>query len=98
MRKEQLFKILLSPHATEKASRPNGDSGCAQYVFKVANSANKNDIKFAVEQLFQVKVTAVNVLRKKTKVANLIAKSIGRQGAWKKAYVVLAPGQTINLA
>ncbi|OGT32654.1 MAG: 50S ribosomal protein L23 [Gammaproteobacteria bacterium RIFCSPHIGHO2_02_FULL_39_13] len=98
MRKEQLLKILLAPHTTEKASTSSGESGCAQYVFRVANSANKHDIKLAVEQLFQVNVKAVNVLRKKAASASKYTRSIGRQLSWKKAYVVLAAGQTINIA
>lgn len=98
MKKEKLLKILLSPHMTEKASKAGGDSNCPQYVFKVANCANKIEIKSAVEALFNVKVKAVNVLRKKGAATTRFGRSIGQQGTWKKAYVVLQPGQEINIA
>ena len=57
MRKEKLLKVLLAPHLSEKAA--------GQYIFKVARSANKHDIKAAVEELFQVTVKSVNVLNMK---------------------------------
>lgn len=98
MRKEKLLKILLSPHMTEKTSKSGGKSDCPQFVFKVANDATKSDIKSAVEMLFQVKVKAVNVLIKKGAQASRMGRSVGRHGSWKKAYVVLHPGQEINIA
>ncbi len=97
MRKDKLLKVLLAPHATEKAAMASG-SGCPQYVFRVATCSNKLEIKAAVEQLFQVKVKAVNVLRKKGATATKMGRSIGRQASWKKAYVVLQAGQEINIA
>lgn len=90
MRKEKLFNVLLAPHLSEKAA--------GQYIFKVARSANKHDIKAAVEELFQVTVKSVNVLNMKEDRKNDIACTIGRQSTWKKAYVMLKDGQQINLA
>lgn len=98
MRKDKLLKILLAPHVTEKAANASGNSGCQQHVFRVATCANKLEIKAAVEQLFQVKVKAVNVLRKKGATATKFGRSIGRQASWKKAYVVLQAGHEINIA
>ena len=54
MRQEKLLKVLLAPHLSEKTAAIAG-----QYVFKVATTANKYDVKSAVEQLFQVTVKAV---------------------------------------
>jgi len=94
MRKEELLSVLQSPLSSEKASVSAG--ACPQYAFKVSMSANKHDIKKAVEQLFNVSVKSVNVLRKKGTVAAKFGRSVGRYGSWKKAYVVLEAGQEIN--
>ena len=57
MNQERIYQVLLGPHISEKASI------CAdmhnQYVFKVAPTATKLEIKKAVEQLFKVKVSDV---------------------------------------
>ena len=89
MKKEALLKILLSPHLSEKSK--------GQYIFKVAKCATKHDIKAAVEQLFQVTVNAVNVLNVKGAAATKFGRKMGRYESWKKAYVVLTPGQEINI-
>jgi large subunit ribosomal protein L23 len=63
-------------------------------TFKVAVKANKIEIRKAIEELFKVKVLAVNTIHMKGK-----KKSVGRiQGVrpdWKKAIVTLAPGEKI---
>jgi len=92
MRQEKLLKVLLAPHISEKTSTIAG-----QYVFKVATTATKYDVKLAVEQLFQVKVTAVNMLRMKGSAVTKQGRTAGRYASWKKAYVVLQPGQVINI-
>lgn len=97
MKREDLLKVLLATHTTEKAANASGNSGCAQYVFEVAKTATKSDIRVAVEQLFQVKVKAVNVVRVKGAATNKSGRS-GRQASWKKAYVVLHAGNEINIA
>jgi large subunit ribosomal protein L23 len=93
MRQEKLLNILLSPHVSEKAALQSD-----QYVFEVARTATKTDVKAAVEQLFQVSVKAVNIVRVKGASATKMGRSVGRQGSWKKAYVMLKPGQEISLA
>jgi large subunit ribosomal protein L23 len=90
MRQEKLLKVLLAPHLSEKSA--------GQYIFKVARSANKHDIKAAVEALFKVNVKSVNVVNMKEARTNDIVRTIGRQSVWKKAYVVLQAGEQINLA
>src|SRR3546814_10615512 len=66
------------------------------YVFEVATTATKADVKAAVEQLFNVKVEAVNVLNVKGKVKSFRFRE-GRRNDWRKAYVRLAEGQTIDV-
>lgn len=93
MRKSHLLKVLLAPHVSEKAA-----SGVSQYVFKVAKTANKYDIKSAVESLFQVNVKDVNILNVKGESATKFGRVVGKKASWKKAYVVLQAGQEINIA
>lgn len=90
---ERSFKVLLAPHVSEKASIV-GDRH-QQYVFKVVKDANKKEIKRAVEQLFKVNVDQVRIVNKKpTTVRNRVG--IGRRSGWKKAYVKVAAGQSID--
>ena len=60
MNQERVFKVLLGPHVSEKATVLA--DGKSQFVFKVATDATKLEIKKAVESLFGVKVAAVNTL------------------------------------
>jgi ribosomal protein L23 len=65
MNQERVFKVLLGPHVSEKATVLAEKKG--QFVFKVATDATKLEIKKAVESLFNVKVenvSTVNVLVK----------------------------------
>lgn len=89
MNKEKQLTILLSPRLSEKSA--------GKYIFQVAKSANKFDIKAAVENLFQVTVKSVNVLNMKSATAKKVGRAAGRQLSWKKAYVVLNEGQQINV-
>ena len=87
----QQLQLLLASHVSEKTTAfPD------QYAFKVQLTANKRDIKAAVEALFNVKVKSVRVLMNKGKVKRF--KQIkGRRRSWKKAYVTLLPGSEIDL-
>ncbi|MCJ8169925.1 50S ribosomal protein L23 [Atopomonas sediminilitoris] len=95
MNQERVFKVLLGPHISEKASIL-ADSK-KQFVFKVATDATKLEIKKAVEQLFEVKVAEVAVLNVKGKTKRT-ARGLGKRSDWKKAYVSLQPGQDIDFA
>lgn len=90
---EKLMSVLVGPHLSEKSS------GLAerlkQFVFKVRTDADKSDIKRAVELMFEVKVTAVQVVNCRGK-AKRFGRSPGRRQDWKKAYVTLAEGQDID--
>lgn len=90
MRNEKLLKVLIQPILTEKAA--------SQYVFEVARTATKPQVKAAVESLFQVGVKSVNIVNMKKARTNDIARTISRQAVWKKAYVVLKSGDQINFA
>ena len=95
MSKERLLKILLAPHITEKSSYVSG--GYRQYAFKVIGDATKVEIKRAVEHLFEVVVRSVRTVNMKSKSANF-GKTQGRHKGWKKAYVMLAEGQDLDVS
>ena len=93
MNKEQLMKVLLEPRVTEKSTRL-GDKH-KQFVFKVASSARKPEIRQAVEKLFDVQVQSVQVCNAKGK-RKMFRYAPGKRPDWKKAYVRLKPGFDIN--
>jgi large subunit ribosomal protein L23 len=64
--------------------------------FEVAKTATKADIKVAVEKIFDVSVKAVNVVNVKGKSKTFKFRQ-GRRGDWRKAYVTLAEGQSIDV-
>jgi large subunit ribosomal protein L23 len=82
--------ILVKPHLTEKASRLQ--EGQHTYGFKVLPVANKMEIKQAVEDMFAVKVSAVNVGNFNGK-SKRVGLRRGRTNDWKKAYVTLSEGE-----
>jgi large subunit ribosomal protein L23 len=90
---EKILSVLRAPHVSEKTARAQEIN---QYVFEVAQDATKADVKTAIEQLFNVKVDAVNVVNVKGKTKAFRNRS-GRRGDWRKAYVKLAEGQSIDL-
>jgi large subunit ribosomal protein L23 len=91
--KEQLMNVLIAPHVTEKTARAMQDHN--QYTFRVRRNATKTDIKKAVELMFEVKVSGVQVVNEPGK-QRRFGKTIGRTQDWKKAYVSLAAGQAID--
>lgn len=95
MNQERIFKVLLGPHISEKATVVGEEHN--QFVFKVAKDATKLEIKKAVEQLFDVSVKAVRtaVVKGKTKRTRF---GMGQRSDWKKAYVSLEQGQEIDFA
>jgi large subunit ribosomal protein L23 len=92
---EKIFSVLRAPRVSEKTARLQEVSN--QYVFEVSTDSTKADIKAAVEQLFDVKVEAVNVVNVKGKNKSFRNRN-GRRGDWKKAYVRLADGQAIDVS
>lgn len=92
MNQERLYKVILGPHVSEKASIA-GENG--QVVFRVAPDASKPEIRKAVEQLFDVKVEGVQVLNRKGKVKRTF-RGVGKRRGLRLAYVSLAEGQDID--
>jgi len=87
------YDVILAPVITEKSSEA---SEANQVVFKVRLDATKPQIKAAVEQLFGVKVVAVNTLTRKGKTKRFRGIE-GRQKDMKKAIVKLAEGEKIDV-
>ena len=84
--------IILAPIITEKTAGMEPES---KYAFKVANSANKTEIKQAIEKKFNVKVMAVNVTNSHPK-KKRVGKYTGMTSKYKKAIVTLKKGDTIS--
>jgi large subunit ribosomal protein L23 len=93
MNREQLMSVLIAPHVTEKTSLAMQNHN--QYTFRVRRDASKTDIRKAIELMFDVKVAGVQVVNEPGK-ARRFGRSVGRTQDWKKAYVSLSPGQTID--
>lgn len=93
MNRERLMQIILSPIVSEKGT--NVADKYNKFVFKVLPNATKIEVKRAIELLFKVEVTAVNICNVKGKKKTFRQRS-GRRKNWKKAYVTLKEGQDIN--
>jgi large subunit ribosomal protein L23 len=83
-----MYEVIRAPRVSEKTARLQEVSN--QYVFEVAKTATKADIKVAVEKIFDVSVKAVNVVNVKGKSKTFKFRQ-GRRGDWRKAYVT--PGR-----
>lgn len=94
MSNERLYQVLRAPVVSEKTSRIQEQSN--QFVFEVASTATKQDVKRAVEELFKVNVTAVNVVNVKGKTKAFRGR-LGVRGALRKAYISLQKGQSIDV-
>ena len=89
-----VYEVIRAPRVSEKTARLQEVSN--QYVFEVATTATKADVKAAIEQIFDVKVESVNVVNVKGK-SKAFRNRMGRRGDWRKAYVKLADGQSIDV-
>ena len=87
------YDIILSPVITEKATLA---SELNKVVFKVRKDATKDQIKAAVERLFDVKVTGINTMIRKGKRKSFRGIR-GQQSDVKKAVVTLAEGDRIDV-
>lgn len=87
------YQVLKRPIITEKSGYQSDNLN--RYTFEVDVRANKHLVRQAVEQVFNVDVVAVNVIRVRGKQRRW-GKIIGRTKDWKKAIVTLRPGQTIQ--
>jgi large subunit ribosomal protein L23 len=93
MSKIDAYDVIISPVITEKSTRASEHN---QVVFKVKRSASKPDIKAAIEQLFSVKVKAVNTVVRKGK-QKTFRGIRARQSDVKKAIVTLEEGHSIDV-
>lgn len=88
------YDTVLTPVITEKSTIVAENN---QIVFEVPLSASKPEIRAAVEQLFNVSVTAVNTILTKGKTKRFRGR-LGRRSDVKKAIVTLKDGDTIDIA
>ena len=85
--------IIIKPVVTEKSI---GLMEHNKYVFKVALSANKIEIKKAIEEIFKVKVVDVNTVRINGKMKRM-GRYEGKTSDYKKAIVQLVEGDSIEI-
>lgn len=96
-----MANVLIKPLITEKSTKKSevADDKMKTYAFKVARTANKLEIKKAIEATYSVQVDGINttVTVGKKKIRNTKqGAAIGMKPAYKKAYVTLKKGETID--
>jgi len=87
------YNIIVRPVITEKSTVQKDLSN--QVSFKVTIDADKSQIKWAVEKIFDVTVEKIQTIRIKGKVKRL-GRFSGKRSDWKKAIVTLSPGNKIE--
>ena len=87
--------IIIAPVVTEKSANIGADG--KKVVFKVLKSANKVQIKQAIEEAFGVKVTNVNTINVRPK-KKRVGRYTGATKAYKKAVITLAEGSELDLS
>ncbi len=87
------FKTIIKPIITEKSSM---GSEYNQVTFQVQKTSSKKEIKLAIENIFKVKVKKVNTSIVKGKLKSFRS-SLGKRSDYKKAFVTLEDGQTIDI-
>jgi len=92
-KRSKAYRILKKPHIAEKATDLSGKN---QYVFKIFESANKSEVKKAVESVFGVNVLSVRIIKvpKKRRKRGVIR---GWKKGYKKAIVTIKKGQKIEI-
>ena len=86
-------EVLLAPVVSEKSYSLIGDR---KYTFKVHKNAHKTQVRQAVEELFEVQVQSVNILKVQSKPKRR-GLTKGRRPGWKKAIVELREGYEIEI-
>ena len=89
---EKAFSIIKKSLMTEKSTNLNQYN---QYSFIVSKDSYSNEIKKAIEKIFKVKVTKVNTSVMRGKLKSFKGK-LGYKNDFKKAFVTLAEGNTID--
>jgi large subunit ribosomal protein L23 len=92
-----IYEILRRPLVTEKSSAQSGKMN--QYSFVVADAATRTQVKDAIETLYDVKVVRVNIINAPAKRGRRLRsrRLLIRKGAFKKAIITLADGQTLPI-
>ena len=90
-----IYDILRRPIISEKAAKLSENNGI---VFEVAVSATKEDVARAVQAIYNVKPTKVNIVVTKGKVKTFRGRSTGTQRTVKKAYVSLPADAELDLS
>jgi large subunit ribosomal protein L23 len=86
-------EVLLAPVVSEKSYSLINDN---KYTFKIHPEAHKTQVRQAVEELFEVKVERVNIVKVQSKPKRR-GMTKGSRPGWKKAIVQLAEGETIEI-
>ncbi|MEN6458937.1 MAG: 50S ribosomal protein L23 [Thermoguttaceae bacterium] len=86
-------QVILRPLVTEKGMHKA--NRCNAYAFEISRLAGKDDVRSAVEHLFDVKVVRVNIQNRRGKARRSRFRK-GKTTAWKKAIVTLDPEHRIN--
>ncbi len=85
------YSVIQTILVTERSMELSDEN---KYVFKVDPSANKIDIRVAIESIYDVKVSSVNVMNRIGKKKRMgKSPKIGRRANWKKAVVTLSEGE-----
>jgi large subunit ribosomal protein L23 len=92
-----IFDVLRRPLVTEKTSSQSGKAN--QYSFVVADEATRTQVKDAIETMYDVKVVRVNIINTSAKRGRRLRsrRLLIRKGAFKKAIITLAEGQTLPI-
>ncbi|MDA0765713.1 MAG: 50S ribosomal protein L23 [Verrucomicrobia bacterium] len=90
-----IYSVIDTIRLSEKATLLQEENN--EYVFKVARNSNKLEVKRAVEQLFGVKVTDVRTCNYGGKMKRERRPDAGKTAQWKKAFVRLKDGDSIDL-
>jgi large subunit ribosomal protein L23 len=93
IKNQRIFEVLQTPVVTEKSTECMKGN---QYIFKVLKNSIKPEIKTAVESIFNVKVKSISTLNQIGKKKRFRGK-LGVRASYKKAFVCLMPGQTIDM-
>jgi large subunit ribosomal protein L23 len=90
---KSLESVLKRPLITEKSTLAKELDN--KVLFEVDKRATKIEIRKAVESIFNVKVLSVHTVSQNGKTKRM-GRNLGKRNDWKKAYVTLAPGQSVE--
>lgn len=88
-----IYSVIRKPLVTEKTTLEKDTRNII--AFEVERSANKIEIKEAVEKIFKVEVTAVKTVNVAGKIKR-VGRQAGKRSNWKKAYVSLKAGSNVD--